>query len=502
MSKLDWLVVRDLSLIESATWWLDGPEIESGELRAKDIPTEVFFFPAAAHTEKSGSFTNTNRVLQWHEAAVEPTGDRRSDLWFVHHLHRLIRQRLEGSAEPRDRAFLDLAWDYPEEGELREPRAEAVLQEINGYGPGGLPLPGYTELRGDGSTSCGCWIYCGVYAGGVNQAARRTPHTAQSWVSADWGWAWPLNRRTLYNRASADPDGVPWSERKAYVWWDEAAGRWTGHDVPDFVADLPPRHRPGPGAEGVAALSGIDAFIMQGDGKGWLFAPAGLEDGPLPTHYEPQDSPMGNPLYPATPANPVRLLYDRPGNRYHPPGSDVYPFVVTTYRLTEHFTAGGMSRWQPYLAELQPEMFCEVSPELAEERLLEHGGWATVITARGAIEARVLVTDRLPPLRLDGRVIHQIGLPFHFGGNGLATGDSANELNSIALDPTADIQEDKAYTADIQPGRRPRGAGRLRLTETFRRRAGLPEDPVAGTVAGTVADPARGGAERESQVPR
>jgi formate dehydrogenase major subunit len=157
-----------------------------------------------------------------------------------------------------------------------------------------------------------------------------------------------------------------------------------------------------------------------------------------------------------------------------------------------------MSRWQPYLAELQPEMFCEVSPELAEERLLEHGGWATVITARGAIEARVLVTDRLPPLRLDGRVIHQIGLPFHFGGNGLATGDSANELNSIALDPTADIQEDKAYTADIQPGRRPRGAGRLRLTETFRRRAGLPEDLVADPIA----DPARGGAERESQVPR
>ncbi|MEO3809315.1 formate dehydrogenase [Sphaerisporangium sp. B11E5] len=495
MAKLDWLVVRDFSLIESATWWQDGPEIESGELRTRDIPTEVFFFPAAAHTEKNGTFTNTNRVLQWHDAAVEPAGDRRSDLWFVHHLHRLIRQRLEGSTEPRDRAFLDLAWHYPEEGELREPSAAAVLREINGYGPDGRLLDGYAGLRGDGSTSCGCWIYCGVYAGGVNQAARRTPHTEQSWVSADWGWAWPLNRRALYNRASADPTGVPWSERKAYVWWDAARRRWTGHDVPDFVEDLPPGHRPDPDAVGVAALSGIDAFIMQGDGKGWLFAPAGLLDGPLPTHYEPQDSPMGNPLYPTQPHNPARLLYDRPGNRYHPAGSEVYPYVVTTYRLTEHFTAGGMSRWLPYLSELQPEMFCEVSPELAEERLLQHGGWATVITARGAIEARVLVTDRMPPLRLDGMVVHQIGLPFHFGPNGRAAGDAANELSAIVLDPNADIQEVKAYTADIQPGRRPRGPGRLRLTQTFRRRAGLPEDPVETTTA-------RRAVRTESEVPR
>ncbi|GGK73745.1 formate dehydrogenase subunit alpha [Sphaerisporangium melleum] len=473
MANLDWLVVRDFALIESATWWKDGREVESGELRTDQIATEVFFFPAAAHTEKNGTFTNTNRLLQWHDAAVEPEGDRRSDLWFAYHLGRLVRERLAGSREPYDRAILDLAWDYPVEGPLAEPSAAAVLQEINGYGPDGRPLSSYTQLRSDGSTRCGCWIYCGVYADGVNQAARRRPHTEQSWTSREWGWAWPLNRRILYNRASADPDGNPWSSRKECVWWDASLGRWTGHDVPDFIEDLPPHHRPADDALGTDALSGVDPFIMQGDGKAWLFAPAGLMDGPLPTHYEPQDTPLENPLHPSRRRNPARLTYDRPGNRYHPPGSEVYPYVVTTYRLTEHFTAGGMSRWVPHLAELQPQMFCEVSPELAEERLLEHGGWATVISARGAVEARVIVTDRMPSLHLDGRVVHQIGLPYHWGPNGLATGDPANELTSIVLDPNADIQETKVLTADIQPGRRPRGRGLPLLVETFRRRAGI-----------------------------
>ncbi|MBY8882239.1 molybdopterin-dependent oxidoreductase [Streptomyces sp. PLK6-54] len=479
MANLEWLVVRDFSLIESATWWQDGPEIETGELRTEDIGTEVFFFPAASHTEKSGSFTNTNRWLQWHHTAVEPQGDARSDLWFMYHLGRRIRERLAGSDDPRDRQFLDLAWDYPVEGPLREPSAEAVLAEINGFGPDGRHLSAYTELKDDGSTSCGCWIYCGVYADGVNQAARRKPHTEQNWVAAEWAWAWPANRRIMYNRASADPEGKPWSERKAYVWWDPETGTWTGHDVPDFVPDLAPGTVPPDDATGPAALCGDDPFIMQADGKGWLFAPAGLVDGPLPTHYEPQDSPVRNPLYADHQRNPVRQIFSREGNRYHPqggePGADVFPFVVTTYRLTEHFTAGGMTRWSPYLAELQPELFCEVSPELAELRGLEHAGWATLVTARGAIEARVLVTERLAPLHLDGHTVHQIGLPYHFGPNGLVTGDAANELAAIALDPNVHIQEVKALSADIRPGRRPRGAALPGFLADYRRRAGITE---------------------------
>ncbi|MGI8557728.1 MAG: formate dehydrogenase [Solirubrobacteraceae bacterium] len=482
MAELEWLVVRDFSLIESATWWKDGPEIESGEMRTEDIGTEVFFFPAAAHTEKSGSFTNTQRMLQWHAEAVEPEGDARSDLWFMFHLGRLIREKLAGSTEEIDRPVLELTWDYPTQGPLEEPSADAVLREINGFDADGEPLSSYEQLKGDGSTSCGCWIYCGVYAGGVNQAARRKPKEQQSWLGGDWGWAWPANRRVLYNRASADPAGEPWSPNKALVWWDSGAGEWTGHDVPDFQIDKPPNYEPPPGARGPDALSGAEPFVMQTDGRGWLYAPAGLTDGPLPTHYEPQESPFRNPLY-AQQRNPVRQLISHSQNRYHPaadePGSEVFPFVVTSYRLTEHFTAGGMSRWSPYLSELQPEFFCEVSPELAAERGLEHAGWATIVTARNAIEARVMVTERMRPLRVQGRVVHQIGMPFHWGPNGLSTGDAFNELTSVAMDPNSHIQEVKALTADIQPGRRPRGPDRAALVEQYWKRAGV--DASTGT---------------------
>jgi formate dehydrogenase major subunit len=215
---------------------------------------------------------------------------------------------------------------------------------------------------------------------------------------------------------------------------------------------------------------------MQADGKGWLFVPAGLVDGPLPAHYEPQDSPFGNLLY-AQQRNPVRQVevFKHPDNRLQPsgddPGSEVFPFVATSYRLTEHHTAGGMSRWLPYLAELQPEFFCEVSPRLAVERGLEHLGWATIATARNVIEARVLVTERMTPLRLDGRTVHQVGLPYHWGANGLATGDGANELLPILADPNVHIMESKANTCDVLPGRRPRGPALVELVERHWARA-------------------------------
>jgi formate dehydrogenase major subunit len=481
MANLDWLVVRDFSLIESATWWKDGPEIESGEMRTEDIATEVFFLPAAAHTEKNGSFTNTQRLLQWHHAAKEPDGEARSELWFMFHLGRRIREKLARSTDPIDRPLLDLVWDYPTTGAIEEPDAESVLAEINGWNGDRQPLSSYTDLKDDGSTSCGCWIYCGCYADGVNQAARRVPGKDQSWVAPEWGWAWPANRRILYNRASADPDGAPWSERKAYLWWDAEHETWTGHDVPDFKADMAPNHVPPEEATGPEALGGQDPFIMQADGKAWLFAPAGLADGPLPSHYEPQESPFPNLLYQQQ-RNPVRQLIGSSGgkNLFHPsagePGNDVFPYVATTYRLTEHHTAGGMSRWLPYLAELQPEMFCEVSPELAGERGLEHLGWATVVTARNAIEARVMVTDRIPSITVNGRTLHQVGLPYHWGPNGYTTGDAANELSHLSLDPNVHIQEVKAMTCDIRAGRRPTGAARIALVREYQHRAGITDD--------------------------
>ncbi len=484
LASLDWLVVRDLNMIETATFWSDGPEIDTGEMSTGDIGTEVFFLPAAAHTEKDGTFTNTQRLLQWHHKAVEPTGDARSDLWFYYHLGLRIKAKLAASDEPRDRPVRDLVWEYPTEGPYDEPSAAAVLREINGTGPDGAALSTYTQLEADGSTRCGCWIYCGVYADEVNQAARRKPRSEQDTVALEWGWAWPLNRRIIYNRASADPDGNPWSERKAYIRWDAAEGKWVGPDVPDFEATKPPDYVPPEGARAQDAIGGDEPFIMQADGRAWLYAPAGLVDGPLPTHYEPEESPVRNPLY-GWQSNPARQQYKRPENPYHPvdgePGSDVFPYVFTTFRVTEHHTAGGMSRWTPHLSELQPEMFLEISPELAAERGLEHLGWATVVTARSAIEGRVLVTDRAKPLRLDGRVIHQIGIPWHWGPNGLTTGDAANELLGVSLDPNVHIMETKAATCDIQPGRRPRGPGLVTYVADYRRRAGLGAGPEEGS---------------------
>lgn len=480
MAHLKWLVVRDLNLIESATFWKDGPEIASGELKTEDIETEVFFLPAASHVEKAGSFTQTQRLLQWRHQAVLPPGQCQSELTFFYELGRRIRAKLADSTDERDRPLLDLTWDYPVD-EHGEPDGEAVLSEVNGRfltgEKAGRPLSTFNEMRADGSTDGGCWIYTGVYADGVNQADRRKPGAEQSPVAPEWGWAWPANRRILYNRASADPQGRPWSERKKYVWWDEEQGKWTGDDVPDFPVDRAPDSRPDPAVGGPAALAGDDAFVMRPDGKAWLFAPDGLVDGPLPTHYEPQESPVANPLYHQQ-QNPARMIFPQKDNLSAPsagaPGSGVYPYVFTTYRLTEHHTAGGMSRWLPYLSELQPEMFCEVSPQLAAERGLEHGGWATIVSPRAAIEARVLVTERMTPLVISGHTVHQIGLPYHWGvgGDAVVSGDSANDLLGVTLDPNVLIQESKAGSCAILPGRRPQGEALLRLVSEFQSRAG------------------------------
>jgi formate dehydrogenase major subunit len=427
--------------------------------------------PAAAHTEKDGSFTNTQRLLQWHKTAVEPKQDCRSELWFYYHLGRKLQEKVADSKETRDEGLQNLDWHYPTHGDIEEPDAEAVLAEISGWKTETHEfLSGYPELRDDGSTTCGCWIYSGVYADGVNQAARRKPHWEQSYIAPEWGWAWPSNRRILYNRASADPDGKPWSERKKFVYWDEAKGEWVGPDVPDFQKTKRPDYVPPDGATAEDAIAGTHPFIMQADGRSWLFVPNGLTDGPLPAHYEPHESPFDNLLY-GQRSNPARQRFPREENPYNPsdgqPGSDAYPFVLTTYRLTEHHTAGGMTRFTPYLSELQPELFVEVSPTLARKRGLAHKDWATIITSRSAIEARVLVTERMKQIEVQGQVIEQVGIPWHWGSRGLTTGDSGNDLIPIVLDPNVHIQEVKAASCDIRPGRRPRGKALRGLVEAY-----------------------------------
>ncbi len=477
LAELDWLVVRDLVEIESATFWLDGPEIETGELATADIGTEVFLLPAAAHTEKDGTFTNTQRLLQWHHKAVEPAGDCRSDLWFAYHLGRIIRSKLAGSTDPRDRPLLQLTWDYPVEGPHAEPSAAAVLQEVNGFGGGrDAAVP-------------------------VDPAGRRRLHVVRVLDLL----------RLLRRRASTRPPGA--SPARSRTGW-RRSGRGRGR--PTGACSTTGRRPTRPARRGRSARSTCGGTRRPGGGpvptcptsrptrvpttgrptgraawppspaptrsscrataRGGCSRPRAWSTGPCRPTTSPTSRPIANPLY-GQQSNPARKEIRRRGNRPNPtagqPGADVFPYVVTTYRLTEHHTAGGMSRFLAYLAELQPAPICEVGPELAAERGLVNGDWATVVTARSAIEARVLVTDRMPALSLGGRRIHQVGLPYHWGTKGLVTGDSANDLLGLALDPNVVIQESKAGTCDVRPGRRPRGPALPRLVADYRRRAGL-----------------------------
>jgi formate dehydrogenase major subunit len=467
LRNLDWLVVVDWFEIESAVFWKDDPTGPS----ASEIKTEVFFLPAAAAPEKEGSLTNTQRMLQWHDKALDPLGDSRSDAWYLYHLGKRLKRLYAGSTDPRDRPLLDLTWDYEydhpprlPDGSLSriegEPDLEKVLMEINGYRLDqtdprtGRPrlLSGFSELEDSGTTACGCWIYSGVFPEPGRNRARDRKRTSNS-IEPDWGWAWPHNRRILYNRASADPEGRPWSERKKLVWWDAGRRRWVGDDEPDFELEVPPDYRPAADAMGMEAIAGDQPFIMKPDGVGWLFAPGTIRDGPLPTHYEPVESPVPNQIYPDQATNPTVRFFEGPLNRVdHTPTWD-YPVVATTYRLTEHYLSGPMSRFNSWLNELQPEMFVELSPELAAEHGIVHGGWMAVQTPRSRIEARAMVTRRLRPLRVAGRVVHQIGLPFHWAFAGEVVGDNANDLTSLVADPNVSMHEAKAFACRVSAGR-------------------------------------------------
>ncbi len=457
MANLDWLVVRDMVETETATFWLDSPEIARGELRTEEIATEVFFLPAAAHAEKDGCFTNTQRLLQWHEKAVDAPGDARSEAWFLYHLGRRLKARAAADPRPHNAGLLALTWNYPTEGMHDEPAIDHVLQEINGRTADGTLVDGFRSLAADGTTSCGCWIYSGVFPGpGRNRARDRD---ASGPYGHGWGFAWPADRRILYNRASARPDGTPWSERKKLVWWDDTAGEWVGNDIPDFTRTKAPDYVPPAGATADDALAGDAPFIMHADGVGRIWVPGTLRDGPLPAHYEPLESPVSNRLY-AQQTNPGADAKLRDDNPYAAsPGDPRFPHVLTTYRLTEHHTAGGMTRTLSHLAELQPELFCEISPELAEDVDVRNGEWVTVSTPRGSIEARALVTARMRPVTVMGRTVHQVGLPYHFGGRGLVRGDVVNDLVAISEEPNVRIMEAKALVCHVVPSRARHSAG-------------------------------------------
>ncbi len=461
LAKLKWMVVRDMVEVETASFWNDSPEVERGELSPDTIATEVFLFPAAGTAEKSGTFTNTQRMLQYRNQAVDPPGDARSEAWFMVHLGRRLKAKAKHDARPRNAGLNALTWDYPARGKCAEPDIETVLQEINGRSAADAKLlPGFKALKNDGSTACGCWIYSGVFPGpGENKANQRDGH---GYLGHGWGFAWPNDCRILYNRASARPDGKPWSERKKLVWWDEERRHWTGLDTPDFEKTTPPDTKENlEHGDGVEALGGARPFLLHSDGFGWLYVPSGLKDGPLPAHYEPLESLFENSMYGQT-TDPAAQRKERAENPYaDSPGDPRFPYVLTTYRLTEHHTAGGMTRTLSHLAELQPELFAEVSPELADDAGLEHGDWAMITTPRGIVEARVLVTRRMHPLWIEGRRVHQVGLPYHWGYRGRVQGDVVNDLLAISEEPNVRIMESKALVCGVAPGRRAAAAGAL-----------------------------------------
>ncbi len=463
LAKLKWLVVRDMVETETASFWYASPEVERGELSPETIGTEVFLFPAAGTAEKEGTFTNTQRLLQYREKAIDPPGDARSELWFMHHLGNRLKAKAVRDPRPRNAGLAALTWKYSTEGPHEEPSAEEVLQEINGYSlPDHKQLGHITDLKDDGSTACGAWIYCGVFPEGRNRAKERK---SEDLLGHGWGFAWPNDCRIIYNRASARPDGKPWSERKKLVWWDADKKQWTGLDNADYEKEMSP-DTPADldQGKGTKALGGARPFTLHPDGVGWLYVPSGLKDGPLPTHYEPLESLVKNPAYDQqdNPAADRKLRHDNP---YAATNDARFPFILTTYRLTEHHTAGGMSRYLSHLSELQPELFTEVSPELAAEAGLQHGDWATIATPRAVIEARVLVTTRMMPLHIDGRTVHQVGLPYHWGYQGQVTGDVVNDLLVISEEPNVRIMETKALVCNVTPGRRARGPELLKEIE-------------------------------------
>lgn len=497
MRQLDWLVVKDNWIHESATYWKNAPEIKNGEVKTADIKTEVFFFPSEQIAEYEGSFTNTFRMLQWHYKATDGPGDCRNDLWFTHQLAKRLKALYANSNAPRDIGFKNLTWDFdpddrsqlramtqaggssgaataagatgehpaaaknqppgatPQPGSVQhrpgDPDGLKILREINGYytGTPEKHVAGFGDLKDDGSTTCASWIYCGVFpAPGENRSANRKadPPDAPGGAQLGWGFTWPANRRVMYNRASADPEGKPWSERKKYIWWD--GQKWTGYDVPDFPATKAPNTRAQPDGIGLDAHDGSDPFVMLQDGVGWLYVPSGLVDGPLPTHYEPAESPVNNPFYKQQ-SSPVLKYWKSPGNILATVGDPRYPHVMTTYRLTEHYLAGAMSRWNPWLTELQPELFVEISPELAQEKGIRNLDWVRVSSPRGQVRAKALVTRRMRPLNINGTRIHQVGMPWHWGYEGLVTGDVVNDLTALVGDPNVSIHEGKAFVCNI-----------------------------------------------------
>ncbi len=442
LGRLKWLVTVDLWETETSIFW-KRPGADP-----KTIMTEVFMLPAAASMEKEGSISNSGRWAQWRYKAVEPPGEAKSDLWILDRFHKGIKALYTKEGGKFPDPILKLSWNY---GNHEEPDIQSVAREISGTFTkdktikigektqefkAGQQVPSFALLQDDGSTASGCWIYCGSYTDEGNMMARRDPTDLPNGLGMypKWAWSWPANRRIIYNRASVTRAGKPFNPKRTVIAWNEEEKKWQG-DVPDG------------GAPPISDEKGTYPFIMVPEGVGRLYALT-MKDGPFPEHYEPIESPARN-LLSKVQNNPlVRVARENPAD------TGKYPYIGTTYRVTEHWQAGAMTRNLPWLVELVPDMFVELSESLAKEKSITNGDRVRVTTERGAIEAFALVSARLKPFIVQGKTIEQIGMPWHFGYAGLAKGDSANVLTAEVLSPVSSIPEYKAFLCNIEKGGR------------------------------------------------
>ena len=455
LSKLDTLVVSELWETETAAFW-QRPGVDPRSIR-----TEVLLLPAAYFMEKEGTITGSGRLVQWRHAAVRPPGQARTDLEIFDEVFRRVRDLYRSSADPRDAPILKAAWSYPAEG-----RAEAVLREIGGSAlrdvpekglEAGAPLKRIPDLQGDGSTSCGSWIYAGVFGGGKNLTKRRDPRDPTGLaLFPGFAWSWPGNMKILYNRAGCDASGKPWPGAAPIVWWDAAQRKWAGHDTPDVPA----------AADGPDTPGGQRAFRMTGEGVGRLFAAAYKDpdpkekdlprdgsyvprEGPFPEHYEPVESPVRNALHPGVQTNPA-LRYPRVEGRQPVGEPSDYPYVLMTSSVAEHWCAGSTTRNVPWLNELVPEPVVELPEQLAGNLDVKSGDLVKVWSARGQVVVKALVTKRMQPLRIGDIEVFTVWMPYNWGFKGLSRGPSANVLTIDALDPGASTQETKACLVNVK----------------------------------------------------
>jgi formate dehydrogenase major subunit len=452
MTNLDWMVVVNLFDNETANFW-KGPGMDP-----KKIKTEVFYLPCAASMEKEGSISNSGRWAQWRYKAQNPPGQAKPDGDIIVELFDEIKSlyKKPGGAFPDP--ILKLKWDYVTNHAF-DPHK--VAKAINGYFlkdttvgdktyKAGDLVPAFAMLKDDGSTSSGNWLYCQSYTNEGNKMARRDK-TDPSGIGLypNWSWAWPVNRRIIYNRASLDPTGKPWNPKKAVVEFvgevkegKYVSQKWKG-DVPD--GPWYPLKNP----DGTAREDGKLPFIMKPDGYASIFGP-GLKDGPFPEHYEPLECPVEKNLFSAQLVNPVAVTYKTDKDVSHT-CDPRFPFVGTTYRVTEHWQTGVLTRWLPWLIEAQPQIFVEMSEELAKLRGIKNGERVTVESARGSLDAVAIVTKRFKPFKIHDQEIHEIGLPWHYGWIWPPEGgESANLLTASVGDPNTRIPESKAFMVNVR----------------------------------------------------